>query len=902
MKNNKKAFVFCNFGKIFVPIMNVKRILFAAFLLSCAGLRAQDIQSLLTKTADFHDSKPVEKIHLQLDKYSYTAGETIWFKAYAAIGVENFLSNLSNIGYVELIGPKSEVAYKLKIPIISGLGVGDITLADTIAEGTYRLRAYTNWMRNDSATWFFEQNVHVSNGRTDNVLTESLLEDGNYAVFLKDLRQRPLEKTSVRYEIIAQGGKSLKKGRLSTDADGRINVPFAEQYANAKLVLSFKNSDEMPLTKLFKLPAADRPNVLQVFAEGGDILAGTLNNIAVKALKPDGKGIAATVYILNGQGDTLSVLETNALGMGAQPVFVDRVDDLAAQAHFADGTVGAVPLPPVKATGRNLIVNNQNPRRLFVQVNLGGTFVDNQDLYFVVHHLGKPFFVSKQKAAKNELVFSVDKKDFPTGVFTVSILNASLAPILERPVFIVNKTSEMPLEISTNGSAFSARQKVEVSVKTGLETDSVRNAALSASVVNLSKTDDDPDIAPSILSNLLLSADIKGYIENPGWYFSPDIRTKDIDALLLTQGWRKIDITADLHPQEWAFKPEKGVTIKGQARKLGRKAPFPNAQMTLVSTQNFMDFIDTVANEEGFFAFGPLFFPDSVKFLITAKDDKGKRNIDIFVPKEERALPGENRNASDELNNVNNVFRDQIVRSKPFFASLETQGLMERMIAIEEVVVTARAPRHKASESSSNLNGPGNADQVLDAEDLETCTTLEMCLNGRLLGVTFQNGRPHTTRGGGEMQVVLDGMYIEGDQLSMIVPQDIQSIEVLRNVNYTAIYGSNGGNGLIIITSKTGRDGMRNYTPKGILTVQPEGLHMAKTFYKPVYEVDSDKQLNQDLRTTIHWEPNIITDGDGKAVFDFYTADEPGKYRITIEGLDFNGRLGRKTYLIDNGQ
>jgi len=880
--------------------MHLKRILFAAFLLSFAGLRAQDIQSLLTKTVDFHDSRPVEKIHLHLDKYSYTAGETIWFKAYAAIGAENFLSNLSNIGYVELIGPRSETTYKLKIPIVSGLGLGDITLADTIAEGTYRLRAYTNWMRNDSAAWFFEQNVHVSNGRTDNVLTESLLDNGSYAVFLKDLRNRPLEKTAVRYEISTKDGKSLKKGRLGTDETSRVNVPFAEQHAHAKLVLSFKNADGMPVTKLFKLPAAGRPNALQAFAEGGDILAGMLNNIAVKALRPDGKGIAATVYILNGQGDTLSTLETNELGMGVAPVFVDREGGLTARARFADGTTGETPLPPVKTEGHNLIVNNQNPRRLFVQVNLGGTFVDNQDLYFVVHHLGKPFFVSKQKAANNELVFSVDKKDFPTGVLTVSILNAAMRPMMERPVFIVNKTSDMPLEARTNGEQFSARKKVEVSIETGLATDSVRNAALSASVVNLSKIDDDPNTAPSILSNLLLGADIKGYIENPGWYFSPEIRTKDVDALLLTQGWRKIDLTADLQPQEWAFEPEKGITIKGQARKLGRKAPFPNAQMTLVSTQNFMDFIDTVANEEGFFAFGPLFFPDSVKFLITAKDDRGKRNIDIVVPKEERALAGENRNAGGELNNVNTVFLDQIVRSKPFFAALETQGLMERMIAIEEVVVTARAPRHKASESSSNLNGPGNADQVLGAEDLETCTTLEMCLNGRLLGVMFQNGKPHSTRGGGEMQVVLDGMYIEGDQLSMIVPQDVQSIEVLRNVNYTAIYGSNGGNGLLIITTKTGRDGMRNYTPKGILTVQPEGLHMSKTFYKPVYEVDAGNQLNQDLRTTVHWEPNIITDENGKATFDFYTADEPGKYLITIEGIDFNGRLARKTKLITN--
>ena len=150
------------------------------------------------------------------------------------------------------------------------------------------------------------------------------------------------------------------------------------------------------------------------------------------------------------------------------------------------------------------------------------------------------------------------------------------------------------------------------------------------------------------------------------------------------------------------------------------------------------------------------------------------------------------------------------------------------------------------------------------------------------------------------MQVVLDGMYVEGDMLSMINPADVQSVEVLRNVNYTSIYGSYGGNGLIIITSKTGADAMRsNYRPKGIVTVQPKGLHVNKTFYKPVYEPDSETILRQDLRTTIHWEPNIITDENGKATFDFYTSDEQGDYLITIEGLDFNGKLGRETFTIE---
>src|SRR5690606_11521226 len=206
------------------------------------------------------------------------------------------------------------------------------------------------------------------------------------------------------------------------------------------------------------------------------------------------------------------------------------------------------------------------------------------------------------------------------------------------------------------------------------------------------------------------------------------------------------------------------------------------------------------------------------------------------------------------------------------------KGLMDNALQIEEVVVRAQKPR--AAENSSNLNGPGNADQVLTADDLSTCSTLEMCLAGRLTGVYFQGGVPYNTRGNVPMQVVLDGMYMDGDALTMVNPMDVQSVEVLRNANYTTIYGSHGAGGLIVITSKTGRDARASgFQPRGLLAVQPKGIAISKEFYKPVYEPGSQTQFQKDLRTTIHWEPSIVTDETGTATFDFYTSDEPGTYR-----------------------
>ena len=73
------------------------------------------------------------------------------------------------------------------------------------------------------------------------------------------------------------------------------------------------------------------------------------------------------------------------------------------------------------------------------------------------------------------------------------------------------------------------------------------------------------DFHQNILSFFLLSSDLKGEIENPGYYFSSGAdRSADLDALLLTQGWRKYNYTRE--PVTFRFQPETGLTLSGNAK------------------------------------------------------------------------------------------------------------------------------------------------------------------------------------------------------------------------------------------------------------------------------------------------------------------------------------------------
>ena len=108
------------------------------------------------------------------------------------------------------------------------------------------------------------------------------------------------------------------------------------------------------------------------------------------------------------------------------------------------------------------------------------------------------------------------------------------------------------------------------------------------------------------------------------------------------------------------------------------------------------------------------------------------------------------------------------------------------------------------------------------------------------------------------------------------------------------MYGVRGSGGVVAITMKSGSSFTRDRQPPGIVIVKPLGAHQPKQFYSPNYSVpDSAKAAIPDLRNTIFWGPVVKTDASGKAKIEFYTADRVNDYRVNIEGVGMNGKLGK---------
>ncbi|WP_448672173.1 TonB-dependent receptor plug domain-containing protein [Sphingobacterium multivorum] len=871
-----------------------------------ALLASAQIDQTLQKLDTYHERHFKEKIYLHLDKNDYSAGETMWFKLYCTTAPFNYLSNMSKIANVELISPTNKIIKSIKIPITLGLSIGDFNLPDTLEEGSYRVRSFTRWMQNDSVANFYERVVPITNGRSDHIITRSeLVKNGTENLFqinLKTIQGAPLINNSISYTLQPNNNKE-KSGRLKSNDNGTIALELKDDFKGGTLSLQFLSLDKRRILKSFVIPDPNNQNSIQIFPESGELVNNILSKTGFKILSPNGLGKKAKIKVVEENQTTVADFETNSLGMGSIPLVLQTGKKYVATALFEDGSSTSASLPPVQNSGYVLTVNSVLKDKIAAQLSATADLVNGKDIYLVAQYNGLVLHAAKQKLNGTEILFNIPKKNLPSGVLQLSILTDQMVPIVERLVFNYNTTSTLlPVAVELNKLSFTTRDKViaNLSVKYD-DSDTTRFAALSASVVNLSKVDSTTNrYYSSIVSELLLKSDLRGFIERPNYYFEDltNIRLTELDNLMLIQGWRKLDWKNYTSTATAAFLPEKGLTIAGTIKKTARKAVVPNAKVTIIPTSNMLLSIDTLTDNNGRFSFDELLFADSVKFIVTGDGPKEKKRVDIVIDNPLTPPPNASKDQPLLLNDINSTLLTQLKNSQQFLGELEAAGIIEKSIRLEEVQVN-RVRTTKADKNSRNLNGPGNADQVISADELSGCATFAQCLNGRLNGVIFRNGIPYSTRSmNSPMQVVLDGMYIEPEQIDMINTADIASVEVLRSIGNTAIYGMYGGNGVIVITSKSGDAISSSYTPTGIVTITPKGLYVPRTFFKPQYDATIQNKLTRDLRTTIAWEPNLITPKDGKTHFEFFTSDEPGTYKLTVEGISMDGKIAHLEYLI----
>ena len=185
---------------------------------------------------------------------------------------------------------------------------------------------------------------------------------------------------------------------------------------------------------------------------------------------------------------------------------------------------------------------------------------------------------------------------------------------------------------------------------------------------------------------------------------------------------------------------------------------------------------------------------------------------------------------------------------------------------LEEVVVIGYGSMQRKDVTSSIT--------TIKAEDLNVGVYSDpaQLLQGKVPGLAITtsgdpNGSPSITlrgasslREGAAMQpyYVIDG--IPGVDISMVAPDDIESIDVLRDATATAIYGSKAANGVIIINTKKGKKGRTNVTYSGYVAFDKilKKMDMATADELRAYAEKNGLTLSNDMGANTDWQDEVL--------------------------------------------
>ncbi|TSD67050.1 TonB-dependent receptor [Inquilinus sp. KBS0705] len=803
--------------------------LFFCFPIACFSQTKADTstKSIVDKLEAYSAGHPAEKAYLHFDKPYYAAGDTIYFKAYVTLGALHELSAASGILYVDLINPDNSIVNPLKLQISNGVASGDFALPASAVAGNYRIRAYTNYMRNAGEEYFFDKTIPI----------------GSKAAAV--IAAKPKKKA---------GGKAIE-----------VKAPV-------------KNYD------------------VQFFPEGGALVNGNYSRIAFKAVAANGLGTYVKGTVTDAQGAEVATLTSSHLGMGAFNLVPEADKIYKANITYADGTTSVEALPKATDAGYTLYFNNADADNIKVRITAGDG-ANTAQLKLVAQVGGVVYYAAKNEPASKFFAAVIPKSKFPSGIVQFTLFSSAGEPLNERLVFVQNPDG-LKMGINT-AKTYQIRQKVKLDVNAADKDGKPVVGNFSVAVTDESKVPLDETSESTILSNLLLTSDLKGYIEKPNYYFTTvnDSTRADLDMLMLTQGYRRFDWKQVLSNTTPAivYQAEKSMKINGTIKTYGGK-PIPNAKINLFTKAGGGILVDTLSNAKGKFVFDDLMFNDTVKFVVQAKLKSNKENeiltIDTIAPP--LIIP---KAATSDFSTTE--VSAYLESSEQFQQAQMKNGINPKITQLNEVLIKAK----KASpfENSQNLNGGGHADDFITADRLEkfNCIRISDCLFGVLSGVTFKMGVPYSNRAiqPGPMAIVVDGNFVDADVFGDMRPADIQSIEALTSVSLAAVYGSRGSSGVIVVTTKKGRSYSRfERTTSWVVTYRANGFYKAREFYSPKYDVAKATQQGPDLRSTIYWKPDVITDKDGKASIEFFNADGKGNYRVVIEGIDADGNLGRQVY------
>ena len=467
------------------------KLLFACVALFAFGYVQAGNDALMRFAGNIHQFNelfPQEKVYLQFDNTAYFQGETIWFKAFV-VKSSNLNRAPSTVLYVDLISPNGVLLTQQKLRIVAGQADGCIQLMDNSTEQARELRGIQPY-----PSGYYEVRAY----------TQYMLNFSDDIIFSRVLPVYRTPKVEGDYTnpVMAPDSTILSQNRPAQEKLHKVNVSF--------------------------------------YPEGGHLVRDILCRVAFKATDENGMGINGTLSLTGDDGMQVTA-ESGHEGMGS---FVFTPGSRKTNAVFEyQGKKYGMTLPAPKPAGYSIMADNVSEKNQ-LQLSVRHSVARKERTVGLTVTCRGELVMFRELAMKEdgENRFELDTKDWPAGVCRLVLFTDRGEVLAARSVYNGSTKYQPPvIDFKTDKRKYEAFGKMRLSLDLKDRNGNPFRDRFCISVRDAS--DYGTVYSDNLLTDFLLTSDLKGFIHDPEYYFKSDDKAhlSDLDLLCMVQGWERYD-------------------------------------------------------------------------------------------------------------------------------------------------------------------------------------------------------------------------------------------------------------------------------------------------------------------------------------------------------------------------
>jgi hypothetical protein len=627
---------------------------------------------------------------------------------------------------------------------------------------------------------------------------------------------------------------------------------------------------------------------VQFFPEGGYLVKNLESKVAFRAVGIDGKGVQFRGVVVNEQQDTVARFQPSRFGVGNFTWKPSSAEKYVAIITDSKGRHYKYPLPKVMELGYVMQVSDAGQDDVKITVYREG-LEEAGSIYLLAHTRQLNPVAEKMNFTGNKAEILLSRAKLGEGVSHLTILNHRQKPVCER-LYFKRPAKQLNLEAKVGKLEFVTREKVTLNVS-GVERSNLSVSVFLTDSIQASMHED-------INSYMYLTSDLKGKVENPGYYFEQITPQKDLelDNVMISHGWRRFkwtDVFGASVPKYEHLPEYDGHFVYARVMHAADHTPAAGIETYLAPLDFPANLYGGISNKNGEVAFELKKFRGTKELTLQTNLLRDSTyEFEILNPfakefSEKPVLP----------------FKFDITRDKELLArSMNMQignSFMPRVFAEKKAALT------------DSLSFFGLPDEKYFLDDYTRFPTMEEVLREYVRGVMVRKRNksfhfrmldrliPNTFYRTDPL-VVLDGIPIFNlDKFMEVDPLKIKKIEVMSSRYLLGMMQFTG-----IVSFSTYKNDLAGFEldPK-VLVTSYDGVQAEREFYAPKYDNQASLATRMpDFRNLMHWSPNVITDENGKAQIQFFTSDFTGNYQVIVQGITNDGVAGSSTTSFNVGK